>query len=50
MLKCLPKKRMKVFKDIINNNKDKVVIIKNQKELDKFINMMTLWNIKLKQN
>ena len=31
------KKRMKVFKDIINNNKDKVVIIKNQKELDKFI-------------
>ena len=31
------KKRMKVFNEIINNNKDKVVVIRNQKELDKFI-------------
>ena len=31
------KKRMKVFKEIIENNKDKVVVIRNQKELDKFI-------------
>lgn len=31
------KKRMNTFKKIIEENKDKVIIIKNQKELDKYI-------------
>ena len=40
------KKRMKVFKEIIENNKDKVTVIKNQKQLDEYIKEIKKGEIK----